>query len=168
MLLAARKKKWLLLLLRLPLPLLKPLKTLALLLRPPVHPLLLLPLLALPPPLVLLLTLPKALLTLPALLLLKLPRKLLTQLLPQSRSLNSQASRRVWKKPPQGGFFLPRDFCLKPLNRYPAGSVHRVCHANVIQIAAQRQRERCTGQIRMVVLLTQVGRDNGFQALVGN
>jgi len=67
--------------------------------------------------LVLLLTRPKVLLTPPAQPLLKLPRKLLTQLLPQSRSLNSQASRRVQKEPPQGGFFLPEAFCLKPF--YP-------------------------------------------------
>jgi hypothetical protein len=133
--LAARKKKWLLLL-RLP-PLLKLLKTLA-----PLPPLLVLqlllallplPLKALLPPLVPLLKLPKALLTPPALLLLKPPRRLLTLLPLLSRSLNSSAFTPAFscvsKSHRKVAFFISR--------RYPVGAKYRVSNANIIHFAAQ-------------------------------
>jgi hypothetical protein len=117
-LLVAKKKKWLLLLQRLPL-LLRQLKTLA-----PLQLLLVLQLL--PLPLLPLLMPPRVLLTPPALLLLTPPRKLLTLPQPLSRSLDTSAFSLRIKKPPQGGFFYlkaPSSQCqVRP--KYGVGSAN--------------------------------------------
>jgi len=159
--LAARKKKWLLLL-RLPLPLLKLLKTLA-----PLPPLLVLqlllvllplPLMALLPPLVLLLKPPKVLLTPPALLLLKPPRRLLKLLLPLSRSLNTPAFSCVSESHRKVAFSISK--------RYPVGAKYRVSNANIIHFATQCEAQRGACKVRVIVLQTQVSCNNRFQVLM--